>query len=134
MISAEDLAAARANYDDLLASEVASTGAIQSPNRSKDDTGAANVEDWVTQSTVPVIVEELQFRQLEGFKLRNDNEVKESAYVLIMKHDVEVQVGDRIVIVGDSVPYQVMSVPPARTLDIVTEAICVQSIRLSDRV
>lgn len=134
MISRSDLAAMRAGYTELLLSEVASVAQVQRPDKTKDSTGAANTSAWVAMvSNVPAVVEELTVRQTEALKLRHDAEVKESAYVLIMGHDVDVRPGDRIVITGDTTPYQVLSVPTHRTLDIVTEAICIQSHPLSDR-
>lgn len=133
MISNEDVAGIQAAYAELLDSEVVPTCLIQRPNRSQDSTGAANASVWlIVSSLVPVIVEELGVKQTEQLKLRNDREIKESAYVLIMKHDVDVQPGDRVLVSGAEEPFMVNSVP-RQSLKLVTEATCIHSRKLSDR-
>lgn len=131
MISNDDLASAQDSYNELLESEVAQSAILQRPDRTKDSTGAANVSDWADQVTTPVIVEELGQQSLP-FTLRNDNEVRETAYAILCKHDVDVRSGDRWVVAGVTLPYEVRSIPVGRTLMMLNESICVQAVRPSD--
>lgn len=131
MISNEDIASAQAAYDELLASDSVPFAIIQRPDRTKDSTGAANAGGWTQVGIEPVIIEEMQNSQSAPLGLRNDNEVKESAYILIFAFDSMVQVGDRIIVLGDR-PYDVRMVPRGRAWQVNTEAVGVQTVRPSD--
>lgn len=134
MIDNQDLSEIKEGYDALLASTAAKVGNLQRPDRTRDSTGAANAGGWATvMAGIRMFIEELSSRQTESFQLRNDSEVKEGAYALIFGAGLGAQSGDRIIIGADP-PYYVRSVNTGLSAAFLTEAVCIQSRRLSDRV